>query len=139
MLPAYTTVLDERSLQIAHNYSLRIAEHGGSMKGPSFAGKAAILLLVSAILGGTIGAWSAVSRETSGPTWLAQSDAAAKCGTYVNSNGQVVPRPCGNWRDGGAAPSGATARCRDGSWSWSQHPNAPGTCSHHGGIESYVR
>jgi hypothetical protein len=30
------------------------------------------------------------------------------------------------------APPGATARCRDGSYSYSQHRS--GTCSHHGGV-----
>jgi hypothetical protein len=30
-----------------------------------------------------------------------------------------------------AAPAGATARCRDGTYSFSQHRS--GTCSHHGG------
>ena len=32
-----------------------------------------------------------------------------------------------------AHPPGATAQCRDGTWTWSEHPSAPGTCSHHGG------
>jgi hypothetical protein len=34
------------------------------------------------------------------------------------------------------APSGATARCRDGSYSYSQHRQ--GTCSHHGGVEQWL-
>jgi hypothetical protein len=64
------------------------------------------------------------------------ADATGKCGYYVNSNGNQVPRPCGDWRNDPKPPPGATARCRDGSWSWSQHPHASGTCSHHGGVES---
>ena len=28
----------------------------------------------------------------------------------------------------------ATARCRDGTWSWSKQPDAPSTCSQHGGV-----
>ena len=65
------------------------------------------------------------------------ADPTGKCGYYTNSRGQEVPRPCGDWRADSAPPSGATAKCRDGSWSWSQHPHAPGTCSRHGGVDSY--
>jgi len=28
----------------------------------------------------------------------------------------------------------ATVRCRDGTWSWSKHPDAPDACSRHGGV-----
>jgi len=64
------------------------------------------------------------------------SDSAGKCGHYTTSGGQQVPRPCGNWRNGGERPAGATAKCADGTWSWSKHPNYPGTCSNHGGVVS---
>jgi len=37
---------------------------------------------------------------------------------------------------GGAAPPGATARCRDGTYSFSQHRS--GTCSHHGGVAAWL-
>jgi hypothetical protein len=33
-------------------------------------------------------------------------------------------------------PAGATARCRDGSWSFSEHHR--GTCSHHGGVSAWL-
>ena len=36
----------------------------------------------------------------------------------------------------GAAPPGATAQCRDGSYSYSQHHS--GTCSHHGGVAVWL-
>lgn len=35
------------------------------------------------------------------------------------------------------APAGATARCRDGTYSFSQ--NRRGTCSHHGGVAEWLR
>src|SRR5260370_344319 len=35
-----------------------------------------------------------------------------------------------------AAPAGATARCRDGTYSFSQHRS--GTCSHHGGVATWL-
>ena len=37
---------------------------------------------------------------------------------------------------GGAAPPGSTARCRDGTYSFSQHRS--GTCSHHGGVAVWL-
>jgi hypothetical protein len=53
-------------------------------------------------------------------------------GTYVNSKGQTVPRP----ENCSAAPKGATAQCRDGSYSFSQ--SRRGTCSHHGGVAKWL-
>src|SRR5947208_9284651 len=35
-----------------------------------------------------------------------------------------------------AAPPGATARCNDGTYSYSQHRS--GTCSHHGGVAQWL-
>jgi hypothetical protein len=35
---------------------------------------------------------------------------------------------------GSAPPYGATARCNDGSYSFSQHPDDDWTCSDHGGV-----
>lgn len=36
----------------------------------------------------------------------------------------------------GSAPPGATARCRDGTYSYSKHRS--GTCSHHGGVAKWL-
>ncbi|MBW8833941.1 MAG: DUF3761 domain-containing protein, partial [Burkholderia sp.] len=36
----------------------------------------------------------------------------------------------------GKAPDGATARCRDGTYSFSRHHS--GTCSRHGGVASWL-
>ncbi len=52
---------------------------------------------------------------------------------YVNSSGAVVHSPSKS--TSGKAPDGATAKCRDGSWSFSQHHR--GTCSHHGGVDAW--
>lgn len=54
-------------------------------------------------------------------------------GTYVNSSGNVVHRPAHTVS--GDAPAGASAQCRDGSYSFSQHRS--GTCSHHGGVAKW--
>jgi hypothetical protein len=53
-------------------------------------------------------------------------------GPYVNSKGQTVSRP----ENCSAAPKGATAQCRDGSYSFSQ--SRRGTCSHHGGVAKWL-
>jgi hypothetical protein len=55
----------------------------------------------------------------------------AECGAdyYVNSSGNCVHRPSDN-------PSGATAICKDGTYSYSQHRS--GTCSGHGGVRSWL-
>jgi hypothetical protein len=53
-------------------------------------------------------------------------------GTYVNSKGQTVQRP----ENCSGPPKGATARCRDGSYSFSA--SRRGTCSHHGGVAKWL-
>ena len=65
--------------------------------------------------------------------------APGACGYYTNSNGNEVPRPCGNWRvPSTTPPTGATALCGDGTYSYSQHPYSGGTCSHHGGVAQHL-
>lgn len=54
--------------------------------------------------------------------------------TYKNKDGETVHSPA-HTRDG-KAPSGATAQCRDGSYSFSQHHS--GTCSRHGGVGAWL-
>lgn len=55
-------------------------------------------------------------------------------GSYVNRDGIVVHRPAHTVS--GAAPPGASAQCRDGSYSFSLHHR--GTCSHHGGVARWL-
>ena len=50
-------------------------------------------------------------------------------GYYKNVSGHCVHSPSNN-------PVGATARCRDGTYSYSEH--ASGTCSHHGGVRIWI-
>lgn len=54
--------------------------------------------------------------------------------TYVNSNGTTVHSPAES--TDGSVPSGATAQCVDGTYSFSQTHS--GTCSHHGGVASWL-
>lgn len=50
-------------------------------------------------------------------------------GYYKNVDGNCVHVPSSN-------PSGASAKCRDGSYSYSQHRQ--GTCSGHGGVANWL-
>jgi len=53
---------------------------------------------------------------------------------YTNSDGVRVRSPQ-RTRDG-QVPAGASAQCRDGSYSFSLHRR--GTCSHHGGVSRWI-
>lgn len=53
---------------------------------------------------------------------------------YRNSRGACVHRPVRTQNS--TAPAGATAQCRDGSYSFSQ--SRRGTCSHHGGVAKWL-
>jgi hypothetical protein len=53
---------------------------------------------------------------------------------YMNSEGEWVPSPR-HTRDN-RPPAGASAQCRDGSFSFSRHRR--GTCSHHGGVARWL-
>jgi hypothetical protein len=78
---------------------------------------------------------SNTNSSATGPTSIPKPAQQVNCsnnGTYVNSKGQTVPRP----ENCSAAPKGATAQCRDGSYSFSQ--SRRGTCSHHGGVAKWL-
>lgn len=51
---------------------------------------------------------------------------------YVNSKGNYISSP----KKSNTKPNGATAKCRDGTWSFSQ--STRGTCSRHGGVGSWL-
>jgi hypothetical protein len=53
---------------------------------------------------------------------------------YTNSDGQDVHSPAKS--KSGQMQAGASAQCRDGTYSFSQHRR--GTCSHHGGVASWL-
>jgi hypothetical protein len=55
-------------------------------------------------------------------------------GHYVNKQGVTVHSPAHS--KSGAVPDGASAQCRDGTYSFSQHRS--GTCSHHGGVAQWL-
>lgn len=53
---------------------------------------------------------------------------------YTNVDGNSVHAPA--YTDDDYVPAGASARCRDGTYSFSQ--NRRGTCSHHGGVAEWL-
>ena len=55
-------------------------------------------------------------------------------GSYVNKAGNTVHSPA-HTKDG-AIPQGASAKCSDGTYSFSQ--SRRGTCSHHGGVSQWL-
>ena len=65
---------------------------------------------------------------------LDQPQATAPGRGYINSDGEWVPSPA--WTADGQPPPGASAQCRDGSYSFSRHRQ--GTCSHHGGVATWL-
>jgi len=54
---------------------------------------------------------------------------------YINSQGEWVPSPTRTADS--QPPPGATAHCRDGTFSFSR--SRQGTCSHHGGVAAWLR
>lgn len=64
----------------------------------------------------------------------APDSALIEQGSYVNADGERIHRPAHTKNN--QVPEGATARCRDGSYSFSRHHR--GTCSHHGGVAEWL-
>jgi len=62
----------------------------------------------------------------------ASSEENSKPRSYTNSSGQRVQSP----KKSSTVPKGASAQCRDGSYSFSQ--SRRGTCSHHGGVSRWL-
>jgi hypothetical protein len=62
------------------------------------------------------------------------SDPGSECtnGTYENSSGNIVCKP----EESPTVPAGATTRCADGTYSFSEHRS--GTCSYHGGVAEWL-
>jgi hypothetical protein len=75
----------------------------------------------------------AADKKQSTKTTPAKSEKdSSKPHYYTNRAGQRVQSPT----KASAAPEGATAQCRDGSYSFSQ--SRRGTCSDHGGVASWL-
>ncbi|WP_080504767.1 DUF3761 domain-containing protein [Gluconobacter oxydans] len=55
-------------------------------------------------------------------------------GSYTNVDGKRIHSP--SHTVGNQVPCGASAKCGDGSYSFSTHHR--GTCSHHGGVDQWL-
>jgi Protein of unknown function (DUF3761) len=98
---------------------------------------AALVLIVSifsksAVSRGQSNAQSHQSATASDANSKQTTANCANSGTYVNSKGETVKRP----ENCSSAPEGATAQCRDGTYSFSRSHR--GTCSHHGGVAKWL-
>lgn len=65
------------------------------------------------------------------PEWLTT---LSNSNHYSNVNGDTVHSPS---TSSNGVPAGATAECRDGTYSFSLHHS--GSCSHHGGVSSWLQ
>jgi hypothetical protein len=72
---------------------------------------------------------AAAAQQAQQRAAVAASAPSSSGSGYVNVNGNYVPSPSSN-------PVGATAKCRDGTYSYSQ--NHSGTCSSHGGVLAWL-
>lgn len=77
--------------------------------------------------------WSAPAPvHVSVPAPHTSSSGSGSGDSYVNVDGNTIHSPV----TASSAPAGATAKCTDGTWSFSQHHS--GTCSHHGGVAEWL-
>jgi hypothetical protein len=75
--------------------------------------------------------WAPGPQEL-GSAAIARPQQACGVDYYVNVDGICVHRPVQAY----GPPIGATAKCRDGTYSFSRHHR--GTCNHHGGVASWL-
>ena len=74
------------------------------------------------------------AKEPQGNTFVIQDESQLdEHGSYTNVDGKQVHKPA---HDKQGIPSGATAKCVDGTYSFSLHHR--GTCSHHGGVGEWL-
>jgi Protein of unknown function (DUF3761) len=86
----------------------------------------------------TLIAAAAITAAAIGSAPTANAQAECPDGYYWDSDlGECVHRP-EPVPPGSTPPPGATALCRDGDYSFSQHPYANGTCHGHGGVQQYL-
>jgi hypothetical protein len=86
---------------------------------------AGAVIALSVLGGGTVAAAPAQASVSAAVDAIAPSCAR---GEYLNSRGFCISGPVQSQRK----PAGATAQCRDKTWSFSQ--SRRGTCSWHGGV-----
>ncbi|MBK3821805.1 DUF3761 domain-containing protein [Paraburkholderia aspalathi] len=77
---------------------------------------------------------SIYARTPASEAWTQPNEAELTShGHYINKSGQDVHSPAKT--KSGGVPAGASARCADGTYSFSRHHS--GTCSRHGGVAEW--
>lgn len=71
-------------------------------------------------------------QPTSQPVTQPQPATLSNDNYYTNSDGNTVHSPANS----NTVPAGASAKCRDGTYSFSKHHS--GTCSGHGGVATWL-
>jgi hypothetical protein len=92
-----------------------------------------LLMCANGWCGATLGNTTGFVREDSLSAPVAQSTPPPTGKGYYNSKGEWVPSPQAS---PSGPPAGASARCRDGTYSFSR--SRSGTCSHHGGVSQWL-
>jgi hypothetical protein len=116
----------------------------GSVSTPTYSASASVPIpatsaatsAVVAPVGTTVPAYAPATTQAVVPQQGSRASGGSQgsCGTYSyrNSDGRCVHDPV----QATAAPTGATARCNDGTYSFSQHRS--GTCSGHRGVAEWL-
>jgi hypothetical protein len=98
--------------------------------------RAALLLATAFVALASLASASAQAGPAQHTVWatarVAAVAPACRSGYYKNVSDHCVRSPM----KATSAPAGATAKCRDNTYSFSQH--ASGTCSHHGGVGRWI-
>jgi hypothetical protein len=78
---------------------------------------------------------TAAAESVPAPVVASPATGLSNNDTYTNVDGNTVQRPA--YSTDGQVPAGASARCGDGTYSFSE--NRRGTCSGHGGVSQWLR
>ncbi len=78
---------------------------------------------------------AAIAQRPPKPAQATDESQLKEHGHYKNKKGEDVHSPAHT--ESGAAPNGATAKCRDGTYSFSR--SRSGTCSRHGGVGAWLQ
>lgn len=92
-----------------------------------------LLILLTVLLAFPVYAFDQSSPQKQQTEQSSESNLTSH-GHYVNKDGQVIHSPSAT--KSGAPPDGASAQCRDDTYSFSKHRS--GTCSHHGGVAHWL-
>ena len=96
------------------------------------------LLLATAFVAATLaGAAQADTMKHCAEVWGAMPATDKSATTYKAYSSMCMKSGYTAKMPAGATPAGATAKCKDGTFSMSTHHS--GSCSHHGGVASWLK